>query len=336
METGENGEMVVTAKYTTSWDPYHAGLVWNNIESKEYYQKLVDNGYTYITFDLAIGGDDADKVDDLYLFCGQQISKMPYKDGVYKAKILISDIVRVYDAVTTFIPNNERKGQIGARHGMLLAWRDRGVNDTAVGNVVRNYVFTISNSKYTKDVLFADDFGFRDGGVNKTSEMDLTVGENGEIIINVDFTATETYGSFLMFNNMNTITYLGGLKGKFASFTFELTVGGKDAGKVSDLHVFGTAKKISDCNKVPGKENTYVVEIRLDMTYFTDSNWKTNINTFITSTGKAGSWAARSQMLIAWRYNTTANSFTNPNNQTRNYTFTISNFELRDTLLYSY
>jgi hypothetical protein len=71
------------------------------------------------------------------------------------------------------------------------------------------------------------------------------------------------------------------------------------------------------------------------MTYFTASGWKTNMNTFATSTGTAGSWDARSQMLLAWRYSGSS-GFVNPNNQTRNYTFTISNFELRDTLLYSY
>ena len=181
--------------------------------------------------------------------------------------------------------------------------------------------------------MFSDDFGFRDGGVNKTYDgMKVDTGANGEIIIDATFNATATYGSFLMFKKMDTITYLGSLKGTYASFTFELTVVG---GAVTDLHTFGTAKKISDCNKVAGKDNTYVVEIRLDNIYFTDTNWINNLNTIATSTGAAGSWNARSQMLLAWRYNST--SFTNPSGHApRNYTFTIANFELRESLLYSY
>lgn len=148
MEEGLNGEMVITANYLASYDPYHAGLVWNNIESKEYYQKLVDNGYKYLTFDLAIGGENADKLDDLYLFCGQKVSGIQYENGVYKAKILISDIVRVYDAIEVYIPNGERKGQTGSRHGMFLAWRDNRGTDMGTW---RKYIFTISNSAYVKE-----------------------------------------------------------------------------------------------------------------------------------------------------------------------------------------
>jgi hypothetical protein len=212
---------------------------------------------------------------------------------------------------------------------MLIAWKSPL---TWAGS--RNYVFTISNTGFRKGVLFSDDFGFRNGGVNKTyTDMKVDTGANGEIIIDATFNATATYGSFLMFKKMDTITYLGGLKGKYASFTFELTVEG---GAVNDLHTFGTAKAISTCNKVSGKDNTYVVEIRLDMQYFTDSNWKTNLNTIATSTGAAGSWNARSQMLIAWRYNG-SNGFANPGNHApRNYKFTIANFELRESLLYTY
>lgn len=148
IDKGLNGEMVITTLFQASWDPYHAGLVWDNIESKEYYDNLVSKGYKYLTFDLKVDGADKDKVSDLYMFCGQQLSKIEQQNGVYKVKILVSDISRVYDAVQTYIPNGERKGQTGSRHGMFLAWRDNRGSDRGL---TRNYIFTISNVAYVTE-----------------------------------------------------------------------------------------------------------------------------------------------------------------------------------------
>jgi hypothetical protein len=108
---------------------------------------LVDKGYKYLTFDLKVEGADKDKVSDLYMFCGQQLTKIEQQNGVYKVKILVSDIVRVYDAVETYIPNGVRQGQTGSRHGMFLAWRDNRGSDRGL---TRDYIFTISNSEYVK------------------------------------------------------------------------------------------------------------------------------------------------------------------------------------------
>ena len=147
MNIGANGEMIIGAKFQASWDNYHAGLVWNNIASAAYYDTLVANGYKYLTFDLKVEGTDADKVDDLYVFCGQKLSSIAKVDGVYKVQILVSDFVRVYDAITPNLPNDNRQGQIGTRHGMFLAWRDNRGTDRGVE---RNYIFTISNTAYSK------------------------------------------------------------------------------------------------------------------------------------------------------------------------------------------
>ena len=327
MATGENGEMIITAKFSDS-AAYYPMLMLRNMYSKAYYEKLIAEGYKKLTFSLAVGGDNASNVSDLYVF-GKALSTFAKNaSGAYQIVVDVQYIVTYYDNIYGIATTGGQAGQAGSLDKMLIAWKS-----PLTWSGSRNYVFTISNTAFRKGVLFADDFGFRDGGVNKTySDMKLDTGANGEIIINTTFNATDKYGSFLMFNNMDTITYLAGLKGTYASFTFELTVEG---GAVTDLHTFGTAKKISTCNKVEGKENTYVVEIRLDMTYFTASGWKTNMNTFMTSTGQAGTWEARSQMLLAWRYNSSAFSGAS-SHAPRNYKFTIANFELRETLLYSY
>ena len=326
-ETSENGAMVITAKFQAD-ATYSPALILKNLADKATYEELIASGYAHLTFNLKVEGD----VSELYVFGKTVTSFVKNADGAYAVSIEIQHIVTQYANISTIATSDKQAGQAGSLSAKFITWKSPAGDYTSI----RNYTFTITNAGVRQGVLSTDDFGFRDGGVNKTYDgMNLQVGANGEIIIGVTFNATASYGSFLMFNNMNTITELAALKGKYKSFTFELTVGGEDYDKVSDLHVFGTAKAISTCNKVSGKDNTYVVEIRLDMTYFTDSGWKSNMNTFATSTGTAGSWDARSQMLLAWRYNG-SNGFKNPNNQQRNYVFTIANFELRDTLLYSY
>ena len=328
MATGENGEMIITAQFSDS-AAYYPMLMLRNMYSKAYYEKLIAEGYKKLTFSLAVGGDNAANVSDLYVFGKALPTFAKNASGAYQIVVDIQYIVTYYDNIYGIATTGGQAGQSGSLDKMLIAWKS-----PLTWSGSRNYVFTISNTGFRKGVLFSDDFGFRDGGVNKTYDgMTVDTGANGEIIIDATFNATATYGSFLMFNKMDTITYLGGLKGKYASFTFELTVEG---GAVNDLHTFGTAKAISTCNKVSGKDNTYVVEIRLDMTYFTDSGWKSNLNTFATSTGQAGSWGARSQMLLAWRYSGSS-GFVNPGNHApRNYKFTIANFELRESLLYTY
>ena len=180
MNIGANGEMIIGAKFQASWDNYHAGLVWNNIASAAYYDTLVANGYKYLTFDLKVDGADEDKVSDLYVFCGQQLDKIEQVDGVYKVKVLVSDISRVYDAITTNLPNDNRQGQIGTRHGMFLAWRDNRGTDRGVE---RNYVFTISNPKFTIPTLEVD---FAEDNtdlieVGKTTTLTAQTNVGGEI-----------------------------------------------------------------------------------------------------------------------------------------------------------
>ena len=182
MNIGENGEMIIGAKFQASWENYYAGLIWRNIESKEYYQALVDNGYKYITFDLKVDGKDKDKVSDLYVFCGQQLTSFEQVNGVYKVKMLVSDIVRVYDRVQTFLPGDtDRIGQIGSAAGMLLAWRDNRGTDRGME---RNYVFTISNPKFTIPTLAVD---FAEGSADlveagKTTTLLAQTNLGGEVV----------------------------------------------------------------------------------------------------------------------------------------------------------
>ena len=151
MDIGENGEMIIEANFeaTAAVDGqgYHAGLLFADVQDKAYYQGLIDSGYTYLTFDLKIDGTDKDKLSDMYLFCGQQMSGLTKEGDVYKVKILLSDVVRLYDAAIDPIDPllGGRKGTTGSRSGMFIAWRDN--RGTDIGTT-RNYIFTISNTMY--------------------------------------------------------------------------------------------------------------------------------------------------------------------------------------------
>jgi hypothetical protein len=151
MEIGANGEMIIKANFKATaaygGNGYHAGLLFTNVRGKTYYQGLIDSGYTYLTFDLKIAGTDKDKLSDMYLFCGQQMSGIQKEGDVYKAKFLLSDFVRLYDGTISAIDPalGGRKGTTGSKSGKFIAWRDNRGSDIGT---TRNYIFTISNAAY--------------------------------------------------------------------------------------------------------------------------------------------------------------------------------------------
>jgi uncharacterized protein YjdB len=137
MATGENGEMVVTAKYSGSTNHYPA-VVLRELYSKEYYQALLDNGYTNLAFKLAVGGESAASVSDLYVF-GKQLTTFPENNGVYAIVIDLQYIVDNYAKVSGMGTSVEAK--VAEFNYMFLAWK-------STDWTTRNYVFTISNAAF--------------------------------------------------------------------------------------------------------------------------------------------------------------------------------------------
>lgn len=141
MAIGSNGEMIVTTKIqAVTANP--SALVLRKLESKEYYEKLLANGYTKLSFNLVVGGADGAKVSDLYVF-GKALTSFEQTDGVYAVDVNIQDIVDNYATVATL--GNDVQATKAQLNQMLIAWKDTTNNWSA-----RNYVFTISNTSFIK------------------------------------------------------------------------------------------------------------------------------------------------------------------------------------------
>ncbi|MBO5479804.1 MAG: InlB B-repeat-containing protein [Clostridia bacterium] len=141
MAIGSNGEMIVTTKIqAVTANP--SALVLRKLESKEYYEKLLANGYTKLSFNLVVGGTDGAKVSDLYVF-GKALTSFANTDGVYTVDVNLQDIVDNYATVGTL--GNGVQATKAQLNQMLIAWKDTTNNWSA-----RNYVFTISNTSFIK------------------------------------------------------------------------------------------------------------------------------------------------------------------------------------------
>ena len=96
--TGDNEEVVVNAKLKGDrWR--HPAVVLRNLASKEYYENLIANGYTKLTFGLAVGGENAENVNDLYVFGKKLATYAKNADGVYAISIDMQFIVDCYDTI---------------------------------------------------------------------------------------------------------------------------------------------------------------------------------------------------------------------------------------------
>ena len=310
----ENGTMTITAQFSDS-AAYYPMLMLRNMNSKAYYQKLVDNGYVKLTFMLGVGGDNAADVSDLYVF-GKKLTSFPKgTDGAYAVTVDVQYILTYYDNIYGIATSGGQAGQSGSLDKMFIAWKSPL---TWAGN--RNYVFTISNMGYRQGVLFSDNIGMRVNGWNMTTNttyMTMDIGAEGEMIITANWQAYTNYGPALVLKNLQGKAYYQGLQNSgYTYLTFDLKVGGTDADKLSDVHILGSAQKIAECTQENG---VYKVNIQLaHIVQFYDT-----ITTLDTSTGQAGQWGSRSALLLAWRFS--SNFATVPAQATRNYVFTISN-----------
>ena len=150
MDVAADGAMTITANWQ-AYANYGPALVLKNMQSKEYYQGLIDSGYTHLTFDLKVGGADADKLDDIHILgSAQKVSECEQVNGVYKVQIQLAHIVQFYDTIVTLDTSGNQAGQWGSRSALLLAWRFSTNFATVPEDATRNYVFTISNTAFSK------------------------------------------------------------------------------------------------------------------------------------------------------------------------------------------
>ena len=314
MAIGQSGEMIITATLSDS-AAYYPMLMLRNMESKAYYQKLIDNGYAKMTFMLAVGGANAADVSDLYVF-GKKLTSFPKNaNGAYAVTVDVQHIVTYYDNIYGIATSTGQAGQKGSLDKMFIAWASPL---TWAGS--RNYVFTISNCAFRKGVLFSNNIGMRVNGWNMTTNttyMQMDIEADGAMKITANWQAYANYGPALVLKNLESKEYYQNLKDRgYTYLTFDLKVEGEDADKLTDIHVLGTAKKVAECTQENG---VYKIEIQLaHILQFYDT-----ITTLDTSGSQAGQWASRSALFLAWRFST--NFATVPADAMRNYVFTISN-----------
>jgi hypothetical protein len=310
MASGENGEMVVTAKLAGSTTHYPA-VVLRELYSKAYYEKLIADGYAKLTLSIAVGGDSASTVSNLFVFGKKLTNFAKNANGEYQVVVDLQYMVDNYAKVSGIGTSVEAKN--AEKDYMFLAWESTDWS-------VRNYIFTISNVAFRKGVLFSDNIGMRVNGWNMTTNttyMTMDTGANGEMTINANWQAYQNFGPALVLRNMKEKSYYQGLiNNGYTYLSFDLKVGGTDAGKLDDIHILGSAQKVSACEQVNG---VYKINVPLDkIVYFYD-----NIVTLDTSGNQVGKWDSRSALLLAWRFSD--NFATVPAQATRNYIFTISN-----------
>ena len=315
MATDAQGNMTITAVLSDS-AAYYPMLMLRNMNSKAYYQKLIDNGYTKLTFMLGVGGDNAADVSDLYVF-GTKLTNFPKgsENGTYAVTVDVQHILTYYDNIYGIATSGGQAGQSGSLDKMFIAWKSPL---TWAGT--RNYVFTISNIGYRQGVLFSDNIGMRVNGWNMTTNstyMSMDIGTEGEMIITANWQAYTNYGPALVLKNIESKEYYQNLINNGITYlTFDLKVDGEDADQLSDVHILGSAQKVAECTQENG---VYKVNIQLaHIVQFYDT-----ITTLDTSGSQAGQWGSRSALLLAWRFST--NFATVPAQATRNYVFTISN-----------
>ncbi len=308
---GTDGEITVAAKFQASAD-YSPALIVRNMYSKAYYEKLIEAGYEKLTFTLGVEGE----VTDLYVF-GKKVSNYAKTaDGLFNVVVDVQHFVSYYDTIYTIATSGSQVGQSSSMSAKFITWKSPAGDYSSV----RDYVFTISDATFRKGVLFTNDIGMRVNGwdmTTNTTYMTMETGANGEMIIDANWQAYVNYGPALVLKNVKDKSYYQGLiDNGYTYLSFDLKVGGTDADKITDVHILGSAQKISELTK---DGDVYKVQIQLaHIVQFYDT-----IVTLATSGSQAGQWGSRSALLLAWRFST--NFATVPEQATRNYVFTISN-----------
>ncbi len=302
--TGGSGEMVVTAKFSGD-TTFYPTLALRNLYSKEYYEMLIEEGYTKLTFSVQVGGADSDKLTDLYVFGTQLSGYAKNTSGVYAIALDLQYIVDNYATIGSL--GQSVKAGTSYLGQMLLAWK-------STEWTARNYVFTISKPIFTKGVLAANNIGMRVNGNNmlgNTEYMAMDTGDNGELIITTKFQANATYYPTLTLRNLKEKSYYQDLiDNGYTKLTFNLKVGGANASDL-DIHILATGMTI---NQFAAEDGGYRIEISLaNIVTFYDT-----IKTLGESWSQTGQTGSKSAMFISWR--SPAGDYTS----VRNYVFTIS------------
>ena len=144
VSTGNDGEITASVTFQAN-ATYVPMLMLRKIFDKAYYEKLMASGYTTWTFNLAISGTDADKVDDLYIF-GKKLTDFTEKDGVYTITVDLQRIITYYATMKDLATLTTAAGQAGSINAMFIAWKSPA-NDWSTK---RSYVFTIINNEFIK------------------------------------------------------------------------------------------------------------------------------------------------------------------------------------------
>ena len=310
MSKGDNGETIVAVQMAGSTTHYPS-LILKDVYDEEYCQGLIAEGYAKLTFNLKVGGTNASDVSDLYIFGKKLTNFAKNAEGVYAIVVDLQFMVDNYAKISGMGTSVEAKN--AEFEYMFLAWKSADWTK-------RNYEFTFSDVSLRKGVLFSDNIGMRVNGWNMTTNttyMEMDVAADGAMTITANWQAYQNYGPALVLRNIQSKEYYQGLiDSGYTYLTFDLKVGGEDADKLDDIHILGSAQKVSACEQVDG---VYKVQIQLaHIVQFYDT-----IVTLDTSGNQAGQWASRSALLLAWRFST--NFATVPEDATRNYVFTISN-----------
>lgn len=151
MELGENNELIINAKFeatsAVNGNGYHAGLVFRGMGNADYYNALKAQGYTKVTFDLKIEGKTAaDTLENMVVFCGQQISSLQKVGDVYKVEFTLDKLIEQLGTINQIDPDlGGQKGTTGSRSAMFLAWRDNRGSDIGTS---KSFTITISNAMY--------------------------------------------------------------------------------------------------------------------------------------------------------------------------------------------
>ena len=303
VDVNENGDMAIGAKFQAS-ATYAPALILRNLKDKTYYETLIANGYTHLTFDLAVEGD----ISDLYVFGKKLVTFAKNSDGAYSVVVAVQHIVNYYDTISTIATSGEQVGQASSLAAKFIAWN----SPTGDYSSVRDYVFTISNSAYRNGALFGEDIGIRINGYNMTTSteyMTMDTGANGEMIVGAKFQANGTYAPALILRQLESKEYYETLIANgYTKFTFKLAV----EGDVSDLYVFG---KALDTFEEENGVYTIVIDTQHFVTYYD------TLSTIATSTAAVGQASSMAAKFITWK------SPADEWQAIRNYVFTISNTE---------
>ena len=151
MDIGENNELIINAKFeatsAVNGNGYHAGLVFRGMGNTDYYNALKAQGYTKVTFDLKIEGKTAaDTLENMVVFCGQQISSLQKVGDVYKVEFTLDKLIEQLGTINQIDPDlGGQKGTTGSKSAMFLAWRDNRGSDIGTS---KSFTITISNAMY--------------------------------------------------------------------------------------------------------------------------------------------------------------------------------------------